>query len=67
MKKMLSIIAVMLFMSTSSLNAYIAQLSKCEELAIKVHNQLLDAGVPHGAAYEASANIQDLCEMSNGN
>lgn len=38
------------------------QLSKCEILAIDVHNELQGAGMSHADAYHMSGIIQEWCE-----
>ncbi|MGR7812993.1 hypothetical protein [Lacinutrix undariae] len=64
MKKLFSVMAVMLFMSTNVLNAKNAEqeLTKCEIRALNVHCALLEEGYSHAEAYLISGIVEKLCE-----
>ena len=64
MKKLFSVMAVMLFMSTSVLNAENVEqeLTECEIRALNVHNALLEEGYSHKEAYRISGIVEKLCE-----
>ena len=59
-KKSVAIAAALLLMSSNV--SYALQLSNCEEIAVNLHNDLIEAGVPHGVAYEVSGLVQEICE-----
>jgi len=37
----------------------------CDELAVNIHHELMDAGASHADAYETSEGIRILCEIFN--
>lgn len=61
MKKVVYILGVMIFMS-SSLNVFAYQLTRCEKLAVQVHEAYLQAGYSHAEAFAISAQAQSDCE-----
>jgi hypothetical protein len=60
-RKIFSALAIMLFMS-SSLDVFAFELTRCERLAVQVHEAYLQAGYSHEQAYAISSQAQSDCE-----
>jgi hypothetical protein len=60
-KKVITTSAALAFIIAPLISAA-QQLSRCEEIAIQLHEDLQEQGVPHEIAYEVSGLVQEICE-----